>query len=192
MKHIAVFAGASASINPEFNEKMFQTGRLLAENNKILVFGIGDEGMMGTVYRGVRSLNGKVLGITTPELLKLQCKNPKEFAPEEMEVVATLSIRKAKMFEAADALLIGPGGWGTLDELAEYCVLTQVGQLPKKPVVFLNFNGFWSPMKEMIRVMLDKGTVNPKLTDFIAFTERPEDVPGTLKKLSQKIKSEAS
>lgn len=191
MKNIAVFAGASASINPEFNDKMFKVGQLLAQNKKILVFGIGDEGMMGVVYRGTRSLGGKVIGVTTPKLLKLQCKNPKEFGPGEIEIVENLSVRKAQMFTLADALLIGPGGWGTMDEVCEYCVLTQIGELPRKPVIFLNFNGFWNPMKQLIQTMLEKGTVKKTLCTFIDFLEEPDELFPLLKKMEKKIKDES-
>lgn len=188
MENIAVFAGASASINPEFNEKMIKVGKLLAKNKKVLVFGIGDEGMMGAVYRGTRSAGGKVIGVTTPRLLELQCKNPEEFEPGEIEIVATLSVRKAKMFTVADAILIGPGGWGTLDEVFEFCVLTQIGQIPQKPVVFLNFDGFWNPIKEMIQTMLKHKTIRPELCEFIAFVEDPDKLFPTLKTLEKKIK----
>ena len=71
-KSIAVFGGASSTISSVYHEYMRRTGELLAEQGITMVFGIGDEGVMGSTFQGVRNKNGKVLGITTLKLLELQ------------------------------------------------------------------------------------------------------------------------
>ena len=185
---IAVFCGSSATIDEKYNLPMETTGGLLAENNSALVFGIGDEGLMGAVFRGARAKGGYVIGVTTQRLLDLQCKNIHEFDNNaEIVIVDNLNIRKMKMIEDSDAILIGPGGWGTYDEYSEMAVQVQIGGVKRKPMIFLNFDGFWNPIKEHIGKMMQEGFINDFKNNFIEFVDAPEDVYPALEKLQEKI-----
>ena len=140
-KAIAIFGSARASIDPKFKKPVFETGALLAEKGITLIYGVGDDGLMGESFRGVRSKGGKVLGITIPSLLKKQCAHPSIFHEGELKIVDTLHDRKHIMMESADALLIAPGGWGTMDEIASHGVhAASLGDRTAKPMIFLNFN----------------------------------------------------
>ena len=186
-KSIAVFGGASFTISSVYHEYMRRTGELLAEQGITMVFGIGDEGVMGSTFQGVRNKNGKVLGITTLKLLELQCKDPTVFNLDEIKVVPNLSRRKMDMFQISDALLIGPGGWGTMDEFSEFAVLTQTGDVPKKPMIFLNYNGFWRPMQELLLNMLQEGTINQSRVDYVDFVDTPEEIMPALERVQNRI-----
>ncbi len=186
-KSIAVFGGASSTISSVYHEYMRRTGELLAEQGITMVFGIGDEGVMGSTFQGVRNKNGKVLGITTLKLLELQCKDPTVFNLDEIKVVPNLSRRKMDMFQISDALLIGPGGWGTMDEFSEFAVLTQTGDVPKKPMIFLNYNGFWRPMQELLLNMLQEGTINQSRVDYVDFVDTPEEIMPALERAQNRI-----
>ncbi|HZB89498.1 MAG TPA: TIGR00730 family Rossman fold protein, partial [Terracidiphilus sp.] len=59
-----------------------------------------------------------------------------------LEVVATMHARKARMVKLADAFLILPGGYGTLDELMEIVTWAQL-KIHAKPCVLINTNGYW-------------------------------------------------
>ena len=62
-KAMAVFGSASDDIDPIFRPLAFETGALLARNGITMIYGVGDGGLMGESFRGVRSEKGKVLGI---------------------------------------------------------------------------------------------------------------------------------
>lgn len=188
-KNITVFCGASASISSIHHEPMRRTGELLAENDITMVFGIGDNGLMGSMFQGVRNKNGKVVGITTLKLLELQCKDPTVFKLGEIKIVSNLSHRKKDMFQMGEAILVGPGGWGTIDEFSEFAVLIQTGEVPKKPMLFLNYNGFWNPFRELMLDMLQEGTLNQDKVDFVDFVDTPEEIFDTLKKVQNRIDS---
>ncbi len=191
MKHkykmITVFAGASGSISSVHHAPMRQTGELLASHGITMVYGVGDEGMMGSAFQGIRNKNGSVIGITTPKLLELQCRDKGVFRPGEIEIVKTLSERKRKMFELGDVILVGPGGWGTMDEFAEFAVTIQTGEIPKKPMIFLNYNEFWKPLQELILNMLQEGTLNQDKVDFIEFIEHPDEIFEAIEKVQNRI-----
>ncbi len=187
---ITVWAGASAAISSIYREPMRRVGELLAENNITMVYGIGDEGMMGCAFQGVRNKNGKVIGITTQKLLELQCRDQSIFQPEEITVVENLAVRRAKMMRLGEAILVGPGGWGTLDEVSDFAVTIQTGEINRKPLIFLNFNRFWEPMRELIFNMLQDGTLNQDKVDYIEFVDTPEEIFTALEKIENRLLAE--
>lgn len=184
---ITVFCGAAASISSALHEPMRRTGEVLADHNATLVFGIGDDGLMGSVFQGIRNKNGRVMGITTLKLLELQCKDPTVFRLGEMKIVSNLSHRKMDMFQMGDAILVGPGGWGTIDEFSEYAVLIQTKEVKKKPMIFLNYNGFWEPMRALMLDMLQNGTLNQDKVDYVDFVDTPDDIFPTLEKIQTRL-----
>ena len=186
-KYITVWAGAAPTISACHYEPMYEIGQILAQNKITMVYGIGDEGMMGAAFKGVRSKKGKVKGITTPKLLELQCKDPDLFQKGEIEVVESLSERKRKMMELGEVILAGPGGWGTLDEISNFAVLIQTGEIKKKPLIFLNFNNFWAPFGELIFNMLQEGTLNQDKVDFIEFANSPEELFEAIEKVQTRL-----
>lgn len=186
-KRITVFGGAAKSINNQYNDAAFKLGEIIGQNNMQLVFGIGDNGMMGQVFHGALRECASIRGITTPKLLELQCENPGLFKEGEIEIVPNLSVRKFKMFEEGDVMLILPGGWGTLDELAEFSVLIQTGEIPKKPLVFINLNGFWDPFKEQLKRMYEDGALNKEKADYVGFVDTVEDALSEAEKIYHRL-----
>lgn len=187
---ITVWAGAAATISPIYHEPMRQIGEMLAEKNITMVYGIGDEGMMGCVFQGVRNKNGKVIGITTEKLLELQCRDKSVFQPGEITVVDNLAERKAKMMHLGEAILVGPGGWGTIDEVSDFAVAIQTGEIEKKPLIFLDFNHFWAPMREMVFNMLQDGTLNQDKVDYMDFIDTPDELFMMLEKIENRLTAE--
>lgn len=186
-KRITVFGGAAKSIDTQYNDAAFKLGEIIGQNNMQLVFGIGDNGMMGQVFHGALRECASIRGITTPKLLELQCENPGLFKEGEIEIVPNLSVRKFKMFEEGDVMLILPGGWGTLDELAEFSVLIQTGEIPKKPLVFINLNGFWDSFKEQLKRMYEDGALNKEKADYVGFVDTVEEALPEAEKIYHRL-----
>lgn len=65
-----------------------------------------------------------------------------------------MSERKQRMRDEADIIVCLPGSYGTLDEMMDATSSAIVGE-HKKPVYVLNYKGFYEPLKQQIRVMLD-------------------------------------
>ena len=66
-----------------------------------------------------------------------------------LEMVPTMHERKARMAELADAFLVLPGGYGTLDELMEAVTWAQLG-LHSKPCILINTAGYWDGLLEFL------------------------------------------
>jgi len=188
-KTITVFCSASGSTASIYCEYMRRVGEILAERGITLVFGGGDEGMMGKVLQGVLNKNGKKYAVITEKLFPLECHNPSVYTDGELIKVETMAERKAKLIELGDAILVGPGGWGTIDEVSEYAVAVQIGDAVRKPMLFLNFNHFWKPMMHMMLNMLQEGTLNNNKVDFIDFCDNLDDIFPTLDKIQERIEA---
>ena len=186
-KMITAFCGAAPTISSVYYEPMRRTGEILAEHGATMIFGIGDNGLMGSMFQGVRNRDGRVVGITTLKLLELQCKNPGVFRLGEIKIVPNLSHRKMDMFQMGEAILVGPGGWGTIDEFSEFAVLIQTGEVARKPMIFLNYNHFWEPFRALMFSMMQEGTLNQDKVDYVDFADTPEDVFPMLEKVQNRL-----
>ena len=189
---ITVFGGASRTINEKFYAQGFKLGEIIAQKGMTLIFGIGDNGMMGQVFRGALSQGAPIRGITTKELLELQCEDKSLFKEGEIEIVPDLFVRKFMMFHDGDAIAVLPGGWGTMDEFAEFSVTIQTKLIQKKPLIFVNLDGFYNPLKEQLRVMKENGCVDDNKLDFVGFVDRVEDALPLAEKIAEKLEKQES
>lgn len=188
IKSVTVFCSAASTYEPHV-KLMQELGRFLVKNNWELVFGGGSLGLMGTILRSVKEAGGRVRGIITGKLLKVELPNPEIYKKGELEIVETMNIRKHKLFEYGDVVIIGPGGWGTVDEFSEMAVGIQIGDVKRKPMIFLNDNDFWEPLKNQIATMTAAQTLDETKLDFIGFADTIDDILPTIQKVQVKIQS---
>lgn len=186
IKSVTVFCSAASTYEPHV-KLMQELGRFLVKNHWKLVFGGGSLGLMGTVLRSVKDAGGAVCGIITRKLLSVELPNPEIYKDGELEIVETMNIRKHKLFEYGDIVIIGPGGWGTVDEFSEMAVGIQIGDVKRKPMIFLNDQGFWEPLKKQVAVMSAAQTLDQTKLDFIGFADSIDDILPTIQKVQAKI-----
>ena len=85
--------------------------------------------------------------------------------------------RKKVMFMNCDAVVVMPGGAGSLDELFEAVTWRQLG-LHAKPIYLLNTNGYWDPLIVLIKHVITQGFADASLLDYI--TVVPDAAAATL------------
>jgi hypothetical protein len=117
-------------------------GAALARRGLGLVYGGGRVGLMGSVADGALAAGGEVIGVIPRELVERELAHQ---GLTKLHVVESLHERKALMAELADGFVALPGGFGTLDELAEQLTWSQLG-LHAKPVGLLDVEGYWGPL----------------------------------------------
>jgi len=182
MKNICVFCGSSSGKKEIYLDAASQLGKKIAENNWQLIYGGGNIGLMGAVADAVLESGGKVTGVIPDFLMK------KEVGHENLtslEVVDSMHTRKNRMAELADAFVAMPGGFGTLEELAEIITWVQL-DLVNKPVILLNLNGYYDNLIAQLRVMLEEGFTNQSNFNIIKIASEPEEVITLLKSHSKK------
>ncbi len=143
---------------------------MLARENWRLVYGAGDIGLMGAVAQATQAAGGQALGVIPQHLMR------REVARRDLStlvVTETMHERKKVMFTNSDAIVVLPGGAGTLDEFFEVLTWAQIG-LHGKPVVLLDAQGFWQPLLALIEHVIEQGFADASLRGL--FTTVP-DVP---------------
>ncbi|MGA0237296.1 MAG: TIGR00730 family Rossman fold protein [Acidimicrobiales bacterium] len=149
---VCVFCASSPGSDPAVTEATVALGRLLAERNIELVYGGGAVGLMGLIADTVMEAGGSVIGVIPDGLF------PDEVGHQgltRLETVASMHARKARMYDLADAFIALPGGFGTLEELAETLTWNQIGLLAK-PVGVLDVGRFWQPLLSLFDDMVDR------------------------------------
>ena len=139
---VAVYCASAAGVAPAFREAAELLGQRLAQRGIGLIYGGARVGLMGAVADSCLLHGGHVVGVI-PEVLV-----DKEVAHDglsELHVTTTMHTRKALMSERADAFLILPGGYGTMEEMFEVLAWQTLG-LHTKPVVLINVAGFYDAL----------------------------------------------
>jgi hypothetical protein len=85
-------------------------------------------------------------------------------------------VRKTMFVKYAEAFVIFPGGFGTLDELSEALTLIQTGKVRDFPVVLYD-TAYWKGFLDWIRgTLLAEGKISPEDLDLMELADTPEDV----------------
>jgi uncharacterized protein (TIGR00730 family) len=154
---ICVFCASSTSIDPRYVELAAEVGAELARRGHSLVTGGGALSCMGAVARSARAGGAYTLGVIPAALLELEVGDQDA---DELLVVEDMRIRKGLMDARSDAFLTLPGGLGTLEELTEVWTAKFLG-LHSKPVVALDLDGLFSPLRAQVDLMVERGFVRP-------------------------------
>jgi uncharacterized protein (TIGR00730 family) len=119
-------------------------GTALAQGGHRLVYGAGDVGLMGAVARAAQAAGGETFGVIPTHLMEMEVgkRDLTTFV-----VTETMHERKKVMFMNADAIVMLPGGAGSLDEFFEVLTWRQLG-LHEKPVFLLDTAGYWAPLAD--------------------------------------------
>lgn len=145
-------------------------GQLIAKSNSTLVYGGGNIGLMGILADEVLSRQGKVIGVIPDFLMKREVGHK---GITQLEIVGTMHERKKRMAEIADVFVAIPGGWGTLDELAEILTWKQLS-LITQPVGLLNIDSFIGALINQMKTMVEKGFLSEENFSSIEISENPQ------------------
>lgn len=171
MHAVCVFCGSTAGRDPTHAANAAALGRALAEAGVTLIYGGGGVGLMGVAARAALAGGGRVVGII-PEFLR----TPElALAEAELLTVASMHERKAQMFARSDGFVVLPGGVGTLEEAIELLSWARLN-LHRKPIVFLNAGGYWTPLFELIAHTMEAGFTPGGFRRLWRGVERVEEV----------------
>lgn len=145
---VTVFGSArTIETEPSYQLARALTGKLAAEGFTIVTGGGG--GIMEAANRGAFEVGGKSVGLNI-SLPHEQRLNP--YVTESMPFRYFFA-RKVMLVYAASALVVFPGGFGTLDELFEVVTLVQTGKMPSLPIILVG-SDFWGPLDTFVREQL--------------------------------------
>ncbi len=176
--NICVFGASSETIDHKYIEAGEHLGRAMASKGHSLVFGGGETGLMGAVWRGVNEKGGKSIGVapTFFDRPGVLVKNCTEFFFTE-----TMRERKELMDQKSDAFIMTPGGIGTMEEFFEIFTLRQLGR-HEKPIGILNVGGYYDELIQMLIHTAEKGFMEMKCMDTLCVSDDPEDLLAMMEK----------
>ncbi len=184
MKSLCVYCGSRPGKSPVFEQTAIAIGREAAKRGCRIVYGGGKLGLMGATAGAARDAGGAVFGVIPDFLVELEGI----LDGVDHKVVDTMHERKMLMFEESDAILTLPGGIGTLEELIEVLSWARLS-LHRKPIVVLNQDGFWAPLKQLFEHIVEEGFADKNLLNDMVFVDAVDQVFPAIE--SQLLRSKA-
>jgi len=170
--NVCIFCGSSAGAKKEYADAANEVAGLICKSQSSLIYGGGNIGLMGIVADEVMRLGGNVIGVIPDFLLQREVAHK---GITQLEVVNSMHERKRRMADLADAFVAMPGGWGTLDELAEILTWKQLG-LIHASVGLLNTQGYFNPLIQQMQLMVSEGFLQAKNLNELKISESPHQL----------------
>lgn len=170
--NICVFCGSSLGSESVYKEAAHELGSLIASTNNTLVYGGGKVGLMGIVADATLAAGGKVIGVIPDFLLRREVAH---HGLTQLEVVETMHQRKQRMADLSHAFIAMPGGWGTLDELAEILTWKQLG-IVDQTVGVLNTNFFFDGLLSQMDLMMRHGFLQQTNLRTVQVADHPKQL----------------
>ncbi|MFB3921797.1 MAG: TIGR00730 family Rossman fold protein [Terriglobia bacterium] len=139
----------------------------------------GGPGIMEAANRGAFEAGGISLGLNI-KLPMEQDPNP-YITPHLSFLFRYFFMRKLWFAQPSRALVVFPGGFGTMDEMFEFLTLTQTHKLGHRAVIMLYGSKFWKNVINF-KAMLEAGTIEEDDMKLIRFADTPQEAFGILKK----------
>jgi uncharacterized protein (TIGR00730 family) len=172
VQNLCVYCGSSNLVAPKFLEAAFAFGRIMGRAKLGLIYGGGRVGLMGRVADGVLAEGGRVTGIIPEHLHRREVAHD---TVTELLVVGSMHERKQRMAERADAFVVLPGGYGTLDEMFEIVTWRQLG-LHDKPIVLVDLDGYWQALERLVDHFATQGFISPSNRALYQKVDRIDEV----------------
>ncbi len=148
--NICVFGAASTDIEQQYIDDGEKLGLKLAQAGHDLVFGGGENGLMGAVARGFKKGGGKIISIV-PKMFKGDSVEVLFKEADEVIYTKDMAARQEKMIELSDGFVITPGGIGTYEEFFVVLDLKQL-EVIRKPIAIFNSHGYFYALEAMMHM----------------------------------------
>ncbi len=162
---------------PGYKAGAEELGRELLNRGIKLIYGGANVGLMKVLAETVLDGGGEVIGIMPGLLVEKEVAHK---GLSRMIIVESMSERKSMMVQMSDAFIAMPGGFGTLDELAEVITYNQL-RLTDKPIGILNINGYFDNMLAFFDHITEEGFLRHEHRQNLIVDE---NIHGLLEKMS--------
>lgn len=187
MRSVTVYCSSSNDLHQEYMGLARDIGAGLARSGRALVYGGGCVGLMGAAAQACRNSGGRVIGIITERLRQAEQLDE---ANDENIVVKTMRERKALLESRGDAMLVLPGGLGTLEEFFEILVGRLLGE-HAKPIIVVNSpdpdapGRYYDPLLAMFDHMIRSRFARAGVLSLFDVCDTPQEALARLDALEQ-------
>ncbi|MEM9461709.1 MAG: TIGR00730 family Rossman fold protein [Myxococcota bacterium] len=169
LQRICVYCASSPGRNDTITAATRALGQLLVDEGIALVYGGGSVGLMGLLADTVMAGGGRVHGVIPTRLFSKEIAHT---GLTELIEVDSMHERKTRMFELADAFIALPGGFGTLEEVAEVTTWAQLG-LHQKPIGVLNIDGYYDALLAFLQRGVQEQLLRPGTRSLLLDADEP-------------------
>jgi len=152
--------------------------KLSRSSGFLMVCSGGGPGIMEAANRGAREAGGKSIGLNIT--LPMEQKPNPYITPELSMVFRYFFMRKLWFAQPAQALIVFPGGFGTLDEMFEFLTLIQTHKMGHRVNIMLYGSKFWKRVIDF-GWLLEVGTIGRDELSLIRFADSPQQAFDILK-----------
>src|SRR5271167_274560 len=143
-----------------------------AQPKRFVICSGGGPGIMEAANRGAAEAGGSSVGLSI-QLPHEQRPNP-YISPDLNFCFHYFFMRKLWFAQIAKALIVFPGGFGTMDELWEMMTLSQTGKMPKNTLILIYGRRYWEQVLNF-RAMVRWGMINPEEYKLIQFADNVDE-----------------
>jgi uncharacterized protein (TIGR00730 family) len=166
---LCVYYGSRSGADPRFAAVASEVGRWIGRHGGQLVYGGGNNGLMGILADAALAAGARVVGVIPHSMVE------REWAKRdctELHVVDNMHQRKSLMAERADAFLALPGGIGTFEEFFEAWSWRMLN-FHQKPVALLDQDGYYQPLLQFLQQSVRHGFMNAAQMDLLTVGDQP-------------------
>lgn len=180
---ISIFGSARTKPGSKYYELASSMARLLTEEGYGVITG-GGPGIMEAANKGAYMNKGTSIGLNID--LPFEQSHNAYIDPDKVLNHRYFFVRKVMFVKYAQAFIVMPGGFGTLDELFEVLTLIQTKKITPVPIVLMG-SEFWTGMREWIETTMkeDFETISPKDMDLLPIVDTPEEALKLIKSFYQ-------
>jgi len=157
MSSICVYCSSSDRIADTYPPVAEHLGRDIARRGHTLVYGGGAVGLMGVLAHAAHEEGGEVVGVI----------------PSKLQDREGIAYDADELYDRADAFVVLPGGYGTLEEFMEVLTLKQLGY-HDCPIVILNVDGFFDTLLSFFEELQEGRFAREHITDLVHVVTSPE------------------
>jgi uncharacterized protein (TIGR00730 family) len=174
---VAIFGSARTKEDHPHYKLARETAKLLGENKYSIITG-GGPGIMEAGNRGAADVNATSVGLNIDLPFE---QHPNEYQDVELNF-RYFFIRKVMFLKYTSAVVIMPGGIGTLEEFGEVITLMQTKKIRNIPIIFMGVD-FWTPMVDWIKETMlgEHGYISEDDLKYFHITDNPEEVIKVIK-----------
>ena len=172
IKSLTIYCSASNKLDKKFFIMAKEIAEIVSNYHIKVIYGGGNVGLMGAVAKTLIDLKREVIGIIPKFLIK---KEKASLNITKLKIVSSMGKRKEYLFKLGDAFLILPGGTGTLEEVIEVLSWKML-KLHNKPIIFLNFDNYWSPLIKQFEKIIENKFGNKNLQNQFQVIKNPKQL----------------
>jgi uncharacterized protein (TIGR00730 family) len=151
---VAIFCGSMFGSKKEYKDLAIKVTEYLSKSNYDIVYGGGENGLMGVVANTALKYNAHVTGII-PDFLDNRETIHRKI--DKIIITKTMEQRKKKFLSISDSFIALPGGGGTIEEIGLVLSALQLGVIKNKKLVIFNYKNYWSDIIKQYSKVVNSG-----------------------------------